>query len=108
MAEILMTYLFVCVLYSAYLMITIYIPVIDELKYVVEERWGLEMINKINRFSTFYLFVAWSMGIFFAPYLAYHILRYGHYNCLKTYKDILWLEVRHEALEIKKYGKDDS
>lgn len=102
MIEILLTYITICVLYSAYLMIVIYIPVVEELKYIVEERWGKSMSAKIARFNTFYLFIAWSMAIGFAPYLFYYVTRFGVHNCMKSYKETLWLDVRHDALEIIK------
>lgn len=100
MNDLFIAYTITCILYSAFIMITIYIPIIDELKYIVRNRWGSSVEKRIKRFSIFYLFIAWLMGVFFAPYLVWKLTQYGHSNVMKHYKEEMWKDVRLEALEI--------
>ena len=98
MHEIILIYICISILYSGYLMIDIYSPIVEELKYIVEQRWGVEGLNKTKRFSLFYAFIAFILGIIFTPYLAYNMITYGKYNFISSYKQNLWLDIREEIL----------
>ena len=99
MKEFLIVYGSTCVLYSGYLMLTIYEPVIDELKYIITERYSENALKYTKRLSTLYAFIAFMMCIIFAPYLAYNIARFGHSNAMRSYKEILWKDIHGEVRE---------
>ena len=94
--EILTIYGSGCIVVSGYLMITIYEPVIEEIKYIVTERYGEEALKYTHRFNMWYAFTAFLLAVVFAPYLAYKV---GRYDFMKAYKDELWLEIHGEVRE---------
>ena len=95
---LIITYILFCITYSLYLIFNIYFPITEELKYIVKQRWGVEGLNKTKRFSLFYTFIAFILGIIFTPYLSYNMITYGKYNFIQSYKHILWLDIREEIL----------
>lgn len=99
MKEFFIIYGSTCILYSGYLMLTIYEPVIDELKYIITGRYGKSALKYTKRLSTLYAFIAFVMGFVFAPYLVYNIAKYGHSDAMRSYKEILWKDIHGEVRE---------
>lgn len=95
---LIVSYLLACTAGSVYLMFWIYLPVVEEVKFIVEDRFGVSSLGKTKRFSFFYGFVAFILGIVFAPYLLGKLSYYGFDSVLNSYKNQFWLDVRKEIL----------
>ena len=85
--------------YAGYIMISIYSPVCEELKYIVSERYGKDAFKYTKRFSLWYAFIAFLMAMFFFPYLAFIEIKNGHWNLLTSYKETLWHDIHGEIRE---------
>jgi hypothetical protein len=86
-------YLTIGILFSAWGMITIYVPIIEELKYLIGEKYALKDHKRLGNTNAF---IAFLLAIVFWPVLLYYIITYGKYNFMKSYKHQLWLDLRHE------------
>lgn len=96
--QLYITYALASVGYASYLLMYIYMPIIEELRYVVKESFNEESINKTKRLGTLYTITAFFLVIIFAPYILHIHIKIGTNEFIKQYKQHLWLDIRRDIL----------